>query len=282
MDDKIIEFVEMLCDNNVQIKKYDLFPLNYDYENDLLETDWEAAIIGDVKLNSARFYLYLKRLETKEKEKVTILNDITTTRYYLNGYWKQRDFFDYIQLKFEDFKVLIANCDLIEDQKDINDFQNAIWHSIEELTLYPIVTHHELRDINSMLKVKIDCCQNVIVLLRNLQSNISSPDKAKQSKRWKEHKKLTKLSQNQIAILFHFMRDLELIGNGMQKKEYAEIISSLTGFSSEKIRQKLSHIEKQSNSVESDQFKEVDFSITRRVFENIIAEIRTYTEQKIF
>jgi hypothetical protein len=50
----------------------------------------------------------------------------------------------------------------------------------------------------------------------------------------------TKLTQKQIVVLLSRMLELDYVGNGMTKDNFARIHSEMTGFLSDKLRQDLS------------------------------------------
>lgn len=273
MDARIVEFVELLCDNVFHVKKYSQYPLQYDEEGDLNETQWESVMISDTKLEDSEIIMYLRK--GIEKNKMSFY-----TRYYLNNYYDPKAYYYALNTALNGIRGLLNDNKQTHEFDLIDRFLELIWISRENLLVYQISNIHDIFDVYSLIRTKIGTCDAILNLFEIYLQSPTANTNEKQSKRWHNPDNLTVLTQNQIAILFHFLRELGFIGKGMQKNEYAEIISKLTGFSAEKIRQKLSHIENKSTSTESVEFTEVDFRITSRVFGKIIAEIQTTVQQK--
>ena len=134
-----------------------------------------------------------------------------------------------------------------------------------------------LRDetFDTLLKVKIEICSETLRFLNNTLVVAPTPPLAKPTKVKKPFGKFTSLTQNQIVILFHYLRMHKCIGEETPNNLYAEYISELTGFSAEKIRQNLSHISSHENS----EFLKTDYYAVKRVLDKVICSISADFEE---
>lgn len=87
------------------------------------------------------------------------------------------------------------------------------------------------------------------------------------------------ITQSQIVILFHHMKQLGMIGKNVSNTIIASCMSEMSGFSKEKIRQALSTVKEDSTSVENAEYVEYDYTRVRnkiqQLKENIELNIKT-------
>lgn len=88
------------------------------------------------------------------------------------------------------------------------------------------------------------------------------------------------LTQNQIVILFHNMQSLGMVGKNIPNTLLAKNISAITGLSKEKIRQALSNIKSDSDSVESISFTEMDYHKVKNKIQCLTAKIQQDLDSK--
>lgn len=305
MDTRITEYIDLMIDNSIIIKSYDKESIvfcdssfdDYVFSEDLLISTLEIS--NDELLGYIEFYFnnYSCEINFDEFENIkSQLNDQTYFKEIQLNHCKFKNFEEELEKGFDEFKQAIAGNFNDIDKAFLAEITKNLKYSKSQLELF-ISTNREnaLRSINQFMLVKIDFCNEAIRFLdystfiftntsgvknnnieevKNIQAEVKLPKPKKQLDI------STNLTQNQVVILFHFLRQLGYIGKEMPKNRYAEHIAELTGFAQEKIRQNLSHIDKDSQSLESVQFTEVDFSVVRRAMEKMITAIKTDSEEK--
>lgn len=273
MDDKIREFLNLLSDNRVRVKFYK-------------PPDWFDGTdnLSDIELNDANLlheeeypsYLIGHRMFGE----VSQFPD-SIKRYQLNGYQKDSELEKFLILQFGKFKNIFVQSNIWnnkDSKAEIVDFVRGTRNELDHI-LHSARLLNDSR-FNHLIKVKTDVCMETLRFINYPISNIEQFNSVNSRPigKKKQIAKLTDFSQNQIVILFHYLREHRLIGEEMPKNLYAQHISELTGFAAEKIRQDLSHIGKKSNSLESGEFLEVDYSVVRRALDKVIATIKKDSE----
>jgi hypothetical protein len=140
----------------------------------------------------------------------------------------------------------------------------------------------------SLIKVKIEICTEsirfinyapVIIINQTVETPIKPNVTLSRVRIRRPSEKLTDLTQNQIVILFHYLREHGYIGKDTTNTLYAGHISELTGFAAEKIRQDLSHISNNFKSADSREFLDYEYSAVKRALNKVIASIEKYSEE---
>jgi len=271
MNDQIKEYLDLLTDNNLIAKIY--APDGLDETFNPKAYDWKEEEVFEKIL-----YRCDELSELLENEEIG--HDLLR-RYELNGYQNPFDLEDFLITRFEKFKNDFINNNYHNDKNIKKEITNQV--RINKYQLDNILSKGKrLRDetFDTLLKVKIEICSETLRFLNFNLGNISTPLIDKPLKVRKPIDKLTILTQNQIIILFHYLKQLKCIGNNMPKNLYASQISELTGFDVEKLRQALSHIDKKSTSIESIKFSETDYHAVRRILDKVISAINADLEEK--
>lgn len=279
MDAQITEFIDILKDNSMVIKFYKPEEIssddprfdNFEFNDDLL--------ISTHELYEDELWNYLE---------FEIVDFKTPRKFELNHYSKIGLFEDFLNGEFQKFKFAIANSFNGIDKSELKEVIIQIKNSRNELELLlRINSANKNINIGSLVTTKLDFCNEATRFLdystfifSNRTETKQNTEEVKPPKPKKQLDNLTSLTQNQAVILFHYLRQLGYVGKEMPNNLYAQHISELTGFSGEKIRQNLSHIGKESQSLESVLFTEADYSIARRAMEKLITTIKTDSEEK--
>jgi len=274
MEAKIQEYIDILTDNRFVVKRYKLETISI---NDPRYDNFEFN--EDFLLSADEFYIdeLLDYIESQESSYTTAIS------FELNGFNKSNHLENYLETEFEKFRIFIVN--------NFNKIEKSILKEIVEKIKYSRNELGYLQNANirslfsgykSLTSIKIEFCAETIRYINNPLFITNSQVYKKKEKPKKLFEKLTSLNQNQIVILFHYLKEHEYLGKGMTKNLYAEPISELTGFSAEKLRQGFSHVEKKSNSIDKLGFTEADYSVARRALDKVSASIKKDSEEKIF
>jgi hypothetical protein len=275
MDDKIKEYLNLLRNNIVVVRRYK-------------RPDWFVGTdtISDIELNKANL-LNEKEYQPLsigiEVQKDDLLFPDSIKRYELNGFQKDYEFEQFLILHFEEFKAIFTK-DNLWDKKDTKE---AIANHVRKTrNLFDHFLHRarllEDSEFNSIIKVKTDVCMETLRFV-NFPMQILQQfnnDNPRPIRKKKQIVKLTSLTQNQIVILFHSLKELGYIGDEMQKNIYAHHISELTGYAEEKIRQDLSHIVKNPDGTNTVEFSEIDYSVVKRTLDKVIAKVKKDSEER--
>lgn len=280
MDTQIIEFIDILKDNSFIAKQY----CPEDLDESFNPEEWDLKDEYVVNENMYAYDVLMQELESG-----SISKDLLTL-YEIHGYQKPSDLEGFLISHFEKFKTAFVSNDYsnqINVKKEIVNQVRTIKNQLDNLLDNSKLIENYL--FESIIKVKIEICSETIRFINFAQAIIinqpaetptQQSNTPKQVRIRRPLEKLTDLTQNQIIILFHYLRENGFVGKEMPKNLYAKQISELTGFAAEKIRQDLSHIGKQSNSLESGQFLEADYSVVRRSLDKVIASIRKDSEER--
>jgi hypothetical protein len=228
-------------------------------------------------LSSEEFYIdeLLDYLESQEPPMTTAIS------FELNGFHKPNHLENFLESEFEKFRIFIVNNFKGIEKNILKEIVEKTKNSRNELGfLLNANLRSQFLGYKSLTSVKIEFCAETIRFINNPIFITNSQVYKKKDKPKKSFENLTCLTQNPIVILFHYLREFGFIGKGMPKNLYADYISALTGFASEKIRQDLSNIDKKSNSSDSVDFLESEFSVIRRGLEKVIATIKKDSEER--
>ncbi len=161
--------------------------------------------------------------------------------------------------EFEDelLKKIHKLNDVIFDHQADRDFlknaHNKIGLSIQDLALIISKTDSEIyMRAHSKFRILSD--------LYDQMGDLISGTKQRKSK-----KPDVELTQTQIALLFYHLQKLGILDKNVSKSVLSKSIADATGFSHEKIRQELSHVEIKSNNIDSD-VRDTDYhAINRKI-----------------
>lgn len=244
MGSDIFTFVNILNNNNL-IKKVD-----EEIDAKLNKLQEEAGIDDEFSLDCPKDPFYVE----------------------LNGCWKTIDIEKYLEGCFLEFKGTAVGIKLEKNkliQKEISSKILKISEDLHNLILDP--KNNRYSNLEPLINVKISYCNKVLDFILNIKNEISRLSGKKSGVH-------TNLTQKQIVILFHHLNELGFVGKGMKNDELAGLISQLTSYSNDKIRQDLSLVKIDSNGVDSEEFKETDYTILRRSLKRLIESIEK--EQK--
>jgi hypothetical protein len=158
-----------------------------------------------------------------------------------------------------EFKVLDLQIDNIRDKLKASKRELAIMLSDDEA------------ESREKIKIKYELLTEEYERLGEIQSG-------KQHRKQKEIK--LDLTQTQIVILFNQMKNLGMVGKNVSNTILAACISEISGFSKEKIRQALSNVNPDSDSIDSDTFTENDFHRVKNKVEALKTNIQEEIEDR--
>jgi hypothetical protein len=273
MEDSIKEFIDIMTDNHFIVKRYK-FGSNSFNDSQFDNTEFDEKLL--LSKNEFNIDDFLEFMESKLFRADGIFS------FELNGYNHSKGLENFLESEFEKFRIFIVNNFNENEKSSLKEIVERIKPSRNELDF---LRHANIRSrflgYKSLASIKVEFCAETIRFINNHQLfMLSNPINKKKAKPQKVYGNLTKFNQNQIVILFHYLREKEFIGIGMQKNSFADFISGLTGFAAEKIRQDLSHIDKKSNSTDRDDFLESDYNAVRRGLDKVIASIKEVLEEK--
>jgi hypothetical protein len=151
-------------------------------------------------------------------------------------------------------KIDILNDALFEHKVDIDIVKKAyvqIGESIQELSGMILDQHS---DIYQRAYSKFQ-------LLREIYSQLDVVVTGTKTRKLKESD--IELTQAQIVILFHHMQKLGIVSKKVSNTLLATSIADITGLSSQKIRQALSSVDKDTENIDAD-FKTTDYHAVNR------------------
>jgi hypothetical protein len=196
------------------------------------------------------FNQFKKRIEKQTPKKVESIDEFESELLEKLG-----DF----HIDLLEFKVLDQQVDKIREKLKESKRELAIMLSDDET---------ELRD---KIKIKYELLTEEYERLGEIQAG-KNPRKQKEFK--------LDITQTQIVILFNQMKNLGMIGKNVSNTILAASISEISGFSKEKIRQALSNINPDSDSIDSDAFTENDFHRVKNKVEALKTNIQEEIEDR--
>lgn len=277
MDTQITEFIDLLKENSFITKQY----CPKDLDETFNPEEWD---LRDEDVVNESLYAYDVLMEKLESGSIS--KDLLTL-YELNGYQKPSDLEDFLISNFEKFKIVFNNkkySNEINEKKEIVNQVRAIKNQLDKLLDISKLAENYL--FESLIKVKIEICTETIRLINYapviiINQTVETPTQPNVTpsriRIRRPSEKLSDLTQNQVVILFHYLRENGYIGKDTTNTLYAAHISELTGFAAEKIRQDLSHISNNFKSADSREFLEYEYSAVKRALNKVIASIEKYS-----
>lgn len=260
MADHIEDFLNLLSSNSFAAKTY--MPSNLDETYD--PTDW---IFYEEDIVKRTWYSYDELKDGMEAGEIE--SDIFTI-FQLNDFSKPSALEDFLSEKFELFKKAFTINDYQNNKPVKDDIINQIRlirNKLEILLDYTVRIHNHL--LNSLIKAKTQICADALRFINLVTIPASSQPVQINVRTRKNFENLTKLTQDQVIILSHYLKEMGCLGKSMTNKLFAAQISELSGFSSEKIRQDLSHIA----NPDRYEFSESDYVIVRRYLKEMTEKI---------
>ena len=168
--------------------------------------------------------------------------------------------------KLGDFHINLLEFKVLDQQVD--KIREKLKESKRELAIMLSDDETELRD---KIKIKYELLTEEYERLGEIQAD-KNPRKQKEFK--------LDITQTQIVILFNQMKNLGMVGKNVSNTILAASISEISGFSKEKIRQALSNINPDSDSIDSDAFTENDFHRVKNKVEDLKKKIQEEIEDR--
>lgn len=275
MDAQINYFIDILTDNSMVIKQYTPETISIDDPRfDNFEFN-EDLLLSETELEDDELLLYIKM-------ELPFLT--TALSFKLNGCSQPVELENILESGSEKFGIAIIDTYNNIDKKELKEVVKKIKWSKDELELILQANRKNTFPLlDKLISVKIEFCSEIIRFLNfhlsvfTLQKKVE-PKVSERPK--KQFENLTCLSQNEVIILAYYLRELGYIGKDMTKIDYAKHFSALTGYAAEKIRQDLSHVSKKSNSLESIEFLEKEYSKVWRALDKVIAAIKKDSDER--
>lgn len=169
-------------------------------------------------------------------------------------------------------KTLEALNNIANTQNQLQVQYEAIWNQLHESKKeLSVMVADEKYSNNELVQLKYE-------ILDDALQSISNHIPEKQHRKPKEVQ--VELTQSQIVVLFHNMQKLGMVGKNIPNTLLAKSISEMTGLSKEKIRQALSAIKDNSDSVESVSFTENDYHRVKNKVQSLKEKIQQDLESK--
>lgn len=276
MDTQITEFIDLLKDNSFVAKQYLPYNLDETYnaeiwnfrEEDVIDEKWYA------------YDVFLEELDLGHISKDEL------TLYEFHGYQKPTELEDFLISHYETFNNACVENNYLNDKTVIKEIVNQVRLVKNQLDI--LLSNCEFVGnylLESLIKVKIEICTETIRLLNfsKIDNSIiaeTNQVSANPVKIRKTYENLTNLTQNEVVILFYYLKEQGCIGNEMAKNLFANNISELTGFSAKGIRKGLSSIKKDTINADSVYFTERGFSTVRREMEKVVEVLNTETKDR--
>jgi hypothetical protein len=266
MEADIQVFIDIMTDNHFMVKRYKLESNNFN-DSQFDKTEFDEKLL--LSKNEYNIDDLLEFMESKLFRADGIFS------FELNGFNYSKGLENFLQSEFLKFRMFIVNNFNEIEKSSLIELAEKIISSRNELDfLRNAHIRSRFKGYKFLSSVKYELCAETIRFIDNHQLFIlSSSTGKKKGKPKKANEKLTKFTQNQIVILFHYLRERDFIGIGMQKNSYADFISGLTGFAAEKIRQDLSHIDTNPDSTNTVRFSEYDYIQVKRALKELITSI---------
>ncbi|MBW1613222.1 MAG: hypothetical protein JRJ57_04465 [Deltaproteobacteria bacterium] len=238
MENDIFFLVNTLKDNNYEKKVDEEFDKRV---SDMLQTDIDVD--GSIEYSGNPFYVEI------------------------NGHSAPDEFENFLLAQLNQFKSIAAEKKLDENkllQAELSKQLFSIRTNLTQVKKHSVGLKY--KNFYPLIDKKIDYCERALAFLSNLKTEILKLRKT-------ESGKFTGLTQKQIVVLFFHLQKLGYVGKGIDKDDYAKLISEMTGFSFKQIRMGLSHIEKNSTSLDKYKFSETDYTVTKKEVRKVLSAI---------
>lgn len=266
MEADIQVFIDIMTDNHFMVKRYKLESNRFN-DSQFEKTEFDEKLL--LSKNEFNIEDLLEFMESKLFRADGIFS------FELNGFNYSKGLENFLQSEFLKFRIFIVNNFNKIENSSLIELVEKIKSSKNELDLLRNTRiRSQFKGYKSLSSVKFEFCAETIRFIDNQQLlMLSNPINKKKENPKKAYEKLTDFNQNQIVILFHYLRKAGCVGKGMQKNSYADFISGLTGFATEKIRQDLSHIDTNPDSTNTVKFSEYDYNKVLRALKELITSI---------
>lgn len=268
MNNPISDFLRILRDNDYEQKiasSIDDIPFCPFTEEDILEDNRRENVVDSPR--------EVDNLEDIEED--FDVNAPDALMYYeLNGFSDFDELKDYLNEVLSEFKIAFIADGFAKDKVLKNEIVHqitAIKVELSELKEFRLIKDPAL---NALLRIKTQFCDEVISFINNQEIRVIT-------KRQISQDNPNRLKQKEVVILFHHLRDTGLIGKNIPNNVYAQYISDITGYESQKIRQDLSNIKNDSQSTDSQRFQKTDYDgLKRHLEQKVIKSILTDLKEK--
>lgn len=221
---------------------------------------------------SDRLTQLLKKIDIDEEFSLKLSEE--TFYVIINGYRSYDDLDKFLGNCFSEFKEIAIKTNLLKNKLFQSEISRQIFLIRSDLQkLLDSSKAKRYSNLTLLVHVKIVYCDKLLDFISNIKTEVFKLKEKKSGT-------YTELTQKQIVILFHHLHDLGYVGKGMQNDELAGLISQITAFSADKIRQDLSLVKKDSRSVESYEFKDTDYDAIVRAIKKLLKRIETEQKEK--
>ncbi len=196
--------------------------------------------------------------------------------YYieLNGFSEPKELDHFLHKNLEQFKRIAADTNMDKNKLLQDDISKRLFSVKSDIVeIMAIGKRIESSNYSALFQIKIDYCDKALLFLSNLKTEIFKLTKSNSGR-------YTNLTEKQIVIFFYHMQNLGYIGKGIDKNDFAKLLSELTDYSFTQIRKDLSHIKKESQSLDSLEFKETDYTIINREIKKVLKAINKDAKDK--
>ncbi len=230
MDNTITEFLDILKDN-----KYVAKPLQVDDHMDNadeikaeIEEKWNDALESGVLPDSSIYF-------------------------ELNGCHDPEAYSEFLEKKLNCFKLAFNLTGLSDDE----NLHSEVKNQLSKIRLEIVNMQQDAKSLNNSALDELFAIK--ISFSKELNNFLQDHTISKKSIKRKKSNATSILTSNQIAILFYHLKETGVIWKEIPKTVYSKIISELTGYESEQIRQNLTALEPDRETFYNKDIKEKDF-----------------------
>jgi hypothetical protein len=238
MDNDIFFLINILKDNNYVKKVDEEFNLKV---SDMLLTD------------------------SLEKE-IPMKDDGNPFFIELNGFRNTSDLDNYLLESLAKFKSIAIGSGLFKNKVLQNELTQRVFTVRTELGELKLVNiKSRFSNYIPLIDLKINYCDKTLDFISNIKNETSRLG----GKKIGDH---TELTQKQVAILFHYLKELGYAGKRMDNDDFTQLVAEITDYSSEQIRQDFSRIKKISK-IDRFGFQETDFDLVKKSLRRMIQKL---------
>lgn len=206
-------------------------------------------------------------------EEISVKHDGNPYYVELNGFCDTYDLDNYLLESLINFKKTAIGSGLVKNKVLQNELTRRVFAVRTELEQLKHVNNiSRFSNYIPLIDIKISFCDKTLEFISNIKSETSRSG----GKKIGAH---TELTQKQVAIFFHYMKELGYAGKRMDSDDFTKLVAEISDYSSEQIRQDFSRIKKVSQ-IERFGFHETDFDLVKKYLRRMIQKLEEESKNK--